>query len=227
MAALTCALLFLSVLALNFDGTASLAEPGNFTAGPGGLPPERLPQFVLLTVDDSLNMPTARLIQEVTDGRQTDSGCPITATMFAFTGRNLDCEAVLQLHAAGYEISSHTKDHKRVGGRGSDRLAVGQVAGFEACEQAPTEVAPCSWWVKAGTTWRARWPMGAGCWSSAAFRRRTWWASGRRTCSRTTSCGRCCTSRASCTTGKDVAWLTDEGGCDRSVCPLAQAPVAP
>jgi hypothetical protein len=119
MATLTCALLLLTVLALSPHGVFSLAEPGNFTTGPGGLPDGRLPQFVLLTVDDSLNMPNARLIQQVTDRRQTGSGCPVSATMFPFTGRNLDCAAVRQLHAAGYEIADHTIDHKRVSDKGA------------------------------------------------------------------------------------------------------------
>lgn len=90
-------------------------------ASPGGLSPDQIPQFVLLTHDDGVNRAAKDLLRSVTDGRQTANGCPLTATLFAKTA-NTDCKSLLELYEAGYEVADHTVNHKRL--LGEDRSFV-------------------------------------------------------------------------------------------------------
>lgn len=91
------------------------SQASNLTSAPGGLMPERTPQFILLTVDDGLNPGT--LIRSVTDGRTHLDGCPVPATMFVSMVRNTTkCSTVLELYRQGFEIAAHTLTHKRMVG---------------------------------------------------------------------------------------------------------------
>ena len=52
------------------------------TSVPGGLSPDTVPQFVLLTFDDAVNELNREFYSRLFDGRTNPDGCPVAATMF-------------------------------------------------------------------------------------------------------------------------------------------------
>lgn len=88
---------------------------------PGDLKVSEIPQFVVLTFDDSvtpLNFPFyERLLHDNPYGggkqtrRRNSAGCPVVATFF-IDGRNTKYNLVRQLYGNGSEIASHTRGHQ-------------------------------------------------------------------------------------------------------------------
>lgn len=88
---------------------------------PGGLDPSNTPMFVLFTHDDAVTSTTYELMTEVTGGQESLDGCPAVATMFTLVTGN-DCESMVDLYNAGFEIADHTHSHVSLKGLSSDKL---------------------------------------------------------------------------------------------------------
>ncbi|XP_045481551.1 uncharacterized protein LOC123685740 isoform X7 [Harmonia axyridis] len=78
---------------------------------PGDIPPDQLPQIVLLTFDDSVNDLNKGLYQDLFEkGRVNPNGCPISATFYV-SHEWTDYSQVQNLYSDGHEIASHTISH--------------------------------------------------------------------------------------------------------------------
>ncbi|KAK9890274.1 hypothetical protein WA026_010382 [Henosepilachna vigintioctopunctata] len=78
---------------------------------PGDIPPEQVPQIVLLTFDDSVNDLNKGLYQDLFEkGRVNPNGCPISATFYV-SHEWTDYSQVQNLYSDGHEIASHTVSH--------------------------------------------------------------------------------------------------------------------
>jgi len=89
---------------------------------PGGLSPDTVPQFVLLTFDDAVNELNREFYSRLFDGRTNPDGCPVAATMFV-SHEWTDYAQVEDLYQAGHEIASHTVTHSHPAGYTADRWA--------------------------------------------------------------------------------------------------------
>jgi hypothetical protein len=75
---------------------------------PGGLSPDRVPQLVLLTFDDSVNDLNKDLYRDLFEkGRKNPNGCPISATFYV-SHEWTDYGLVQNLAADGHELASHS-----------------------------------------------------------------------------------------------------------------------
>ncbi|KAB7507924.1 hypothetical protein Anas_02730 [Armadillidium nasatum] len=78
---------------------------------PGNIPPQNVPQTVLLTFDDSVNDLNKNLYIELFEkGRVNPNGCPISAT-FYISHEWTDYSQVQNLYSDGHEIASHSITH--------------------------------------------------------------------------------------------------------------------
>ncbi|XP_044765098.1 uncharacterized protein LOC123321514 isoform X2 [Coccinella septempunctata] len=78
---------------------------------PGDIPPDQVPQIVLLTFDDSVNDLNKGLYQDLFEkGRVNPNGCPISATFYV-SHEWTDYSQVQNLYSDGHEIASHTISH--------------------------------------------------------------------------------------------------------------------
>lgn len=105
---------------------------------PGGLGPAATPQFVLLTHDDSVSHETHAMMQSLTAGKRTASGCNLTATMFVCTNcfAQTDCALVRDLYDGGYEIADHSINHQQMADWSLEQIrseVVGGRAAVAAC----------------------------------------------------------------------------------------------
>ncbi|XP_077546074.1 chitin deacetylase 7-like isoform X2 [Haemaphysalis longicornis] len=83
-------------------------------APPAGLQVDEMPQFVMLTFDDAVNVINMAFYRELLENSKRthkQNGCPIAATFFV-SGEYLDYEAVNQLHSSGNEIALHSISHR-------------------------------------------------------------------------------------------------------------------
>jgi hypothetical protein len=77
---------------------------------PSGLSPKDIPQFVLISHDDSINQLQNRVVRAVTDGFKNPNGCNVPATWFALKDKT-NCTLVMDLVKDNHEIAGHTMDH--------------------------------------------------------------------------------------------------------------------
>lgn len=77
---------------------------------PGGLSPQDIPQFVLLTFDDAVNDLNKQFFKELFEERYNPNGCPIKSTFYV-SHEWTDYSQVQDLYADGHEIASHTVTH--------------------------------------------------------------------------------------------------------------------
>lgn len=78
---------------------------------PGNLDPKKIPQFITLTFDDSVNQPLWDPLQIAISNRtRNPNGCPLSATFFVST-QFTDYSYVQGLFSAGHEIAVHTMNH--------------------------------------------------------------------------------------------------------------------
>ena len=78
---------------------------------PGNLDPKRIPQFITLTFDDSVNEPLWGPLQNAMANRtKNPNGCPLSATFFVST-QFTDYSYVQSLFSQGHEIAVHTMNH--------------------------------------------------------------------------------------------------------------------
>lgn len=86
------------------------------TEVPGGLCPERercdrVPQMVMLTFDDAINIGNIDLYKEIfTKERRNPNGCDIKATFFV-SHQYTNYSAVGEMHHLGHEIAAHSITH--------------------------------------------------------------------------------------------------------------------
>jgi hypothetical protein len=81
------------------------------TSPPGNLDPKKIPQFITLTFDDSVNEPLWKSLQTAISNRtRNPNGCPLSATFFIST-QFTDYSYVQGLFSSGHEIATHTMNH--------------------------------------------------------------------------------------------------------------------
>lgn len=81
------------------------------TAPPGGLLPEEIPQFVLITVDDAVNTIPMQLTNKILDmGHTNPNGAPLPMTFYVST-KWTNYHLVQQRYAEGCEVAVHTMTH--------------------------------------------------------------------------------------------------------------------
>jgi len=78
---------------------------------PGGLSPDDVPQFVILTADDDVTSVTHPPMVAITKGHTNPDGCPIP-TVYYVSIRYTEMDLVNQLYKDGNEIADHTVGHK-------------------------------------------------------------------------------------------------------------------
>ncbi|BFZ10641.1 hypothetical protein BsWGS_13680 [Bradybaena similaris] len=79
---------------------------------PGGLEVLEVPQMVMLTFDDSINIQNVNFYKELFNGSlKNPNGCPVKSTFFV-SGDNSDYQMVKKLFKQGHEIASHTLSHR-------------------------------------------------------------------------------------------------------------------
>jgi len=82
------------------------------TKPPKGLEPQNIPQFVMLTFDDSINPNVHSFYEKLfTEKRRNPNGCPIRGTFFVTHEWN-DYWLAKKLYAAGHEIADHSITHE-------------------------------------------------------------------------------------------------------------------
>ncbi|KAI8919547.1 hypothetical protein BC831DRAFT_481476 [Entophlyctis helioformis] len=77
---------------------------------PNGLDPKKIPQFITLTFDDSINSVLIDQIRNYTSAYTNPNGCPLAATFFLST-QYTDFWLAQQMYGAGHEIAVHTINH--------------------------------------------------------------------------------------------------------------------
>ncbi|GFN93481.1 chitin deacetylase 5a [Plakobranchus ocellatus] len=79
---------------------------------PGELKPQEVPQMVLLTFDDSINIQNINYYRRLFNGTlRNPNGCPIKSTFFV-SGDSTDYKLVKEVYRHGHEIASHTLSHR-------------------------------------------------------------------------------------------------------------------
>ncbi|XP_077498074.1 chitin deacetylase 8-like isoform X3 [Amblyomma americanum] len=81
---------------------------------PDGLTVDQVPQFVMLTFDDAVNVVNMKFYRELLEGarrKNRANGCGIAATFFV-AHEYLDYAAVNELHSWGNEIALHSISHR-------------------------------------------------------------------------------------------------------------------
>ena len=115
------AIIFFSILGFAFampswyncDAT-NCAAPGCMCASnsaPGGLKPEDIPQFILITHDDAVNAFSNKAVTNVINRFTNPNGCNVPATWFTLQAGS-DCNIVKSLWERNSEIALHTVNHK-------------------------------------------------------------------------------------------------------------------
>jgi peptidoglycan/xylan/chitin deacetylase (PgdA/CDA1 family) len=96
------------------DCNPAFCQPPDCNCGgeaiPGGFSPDQIPQFVLLTFDDSVNDLNKAFYEELFANRFNPNGCPIKATFYV-SHEWTDYGQVQDLYADGHEMASHTVTH--------------------------------------------------------------------------------------------------------------------
>lgn len=78
---------------------------------PGGLSPKEIPQLVLLTFDDAVNVINYNYYERAFFHRKNPDGCPIGVTYF-LSHEYTDYSKVHDLWRRGYEIATHSITHQ-------------------------------------------------------------------------------------------------------------------
>lgn len=81
------------------------------TTPPAGLAPSQIPQFVVLTFDDAVNVGNMPYYREAFYNRKNPNSCPISTTYFV-THEYTDYSLVHELWANGHEIALHSITHQ-------------------------------------------------------------------------------------------------------------------
>ncbi|KAH6559862.1 hypothetical protein BASA60_000427 [Batrachochytrium salamandrivorans] len=85
-----------------------LAQEGSGVGG--GLSPSKIPQFITLTFDDSINEVILPQILNYTSNYINPNGCPLAATFFIST-QYTNFWHVNRMFSSGHEIATHTMNH--------------------------------------------------------------------------------------------------------------------
>ncbi|KAF2900101.1 hypothetical protein ILUMI_06082 [Ignelater luminosus] len=78
---------------------------------PGGFDAKDVPQLVLLTFDDAVNIANTDYYEKAFDGKVNPDGCPIGGTFFV-SQEYTDYSAIHNLSARGHEIALHSITHQ-------------------------------------------------------------------------------------------------------------------
>ncbi|KAF2900102.1 hypothetical protein ILUMI_06083 [Ignelater luminosus] len=78
---------------------------------PGGLNAKDVPQLVLLTFDDAVNIANINYYEEIFDGKVNPDGCPIAGTFFV-SQEYTDYSSIHSLSSKGHEIALHSITHQ-------------------------------------------------------------------------------------------------------------------
>merc|ERR1712243_88157 len=78
---------------------------------PKDLPAETIPQFVMLTFDDSINPNVAEFYDKLFKDRKNPNGCPIRGTFYVTHEWN-DYWLTKKLYSEGHEIADHSITHE-------------------------------------------------------------------------------------------------------------------
>ncbi|XP_076326310.1 chitin deacetylase 1-like [Tachypleus tridentatus] len=79
---------------------------------PGGKDPNEIPQMVMITFDDAVNINNIDIYEELfSNGRNNPNGCSIKGTFFV-SHKYTNYSAVQELHRKGHEIASHSITHR-------------------------------------------------------------------------------------------------------------------
>jgi len=82
------------------------------TAIPGGLEPEKTPQMVLISMDDSVNHANFDSYKNVFKGRKNPNNCPIRGTFF-LSHEYSNYKMIQDLFYEGHEIATYSVSHRR------------------------------------------------------------------------------------------------------------------
>lgn len=70
-----------------------------------------LPQFITITIDDSITPYTSYLFSKIARTTDPHTGCNLKATFYVSIEGTTKCEYVEGLRKGGHEIGTHTLDH--------------------------------------------------------------------------------------------------------------------
>ncbi|XP_073960948.1 chitin deacetylase 8-like [Choristoneura fumiferana] len=81
------------------------------TSIPGGLNPRNVPQFVLVTFDDNVNVINVQTYRNIMYGRVNTNSCPAGVTFFV-NHEYTDYQITNELYNQGFEIALHSISHQ-------------------------------------------------------------------------------------------------------------------